>query len=174
MNATAPPRSHPLNVLFTPGERVRQRSKLVRALLIGMMRAGARFHHLRQGVAVRQRGWIHLDIEGLRWAMELTSYCELNWVWRITIGHPVSPYCICERHELTMVSEEITEDLGQDLVGMLRARARGEKSAWPLFDHDSSYPGYAWSQLCRERFTEWRQWRDARREFIKRLNANRV
>jgi hypothetical protein len=47
---------------------------------------------------------------------------------------------------------------------MLRALAAGEKPVWPLFDHDQSFPRYAWTKLCESRYEDWRKWRESMHE----------
>ncbi len=166
-----PSSTHPLNTLFKPGEEKQQRSKLVAPLLTGLAEAGAVFRHLRLGQPVRHDGQYQFDLDGWLWAFRLSGYCNLSWVWRITVGTPLHTHCLTDHRELTMAVEEIDEQMGRDLAQMLRSIARGEKPVWALFDGCDSFPQYAWSRLCQARYDEWRTWRDARHEFLSRKNA---
>ena len=160
-SAASPAEWHPWNLPLKPDEEDRLRAELLVPLATGLIASGAVFRHVRQGRPFRQSGHYHFDLDGVECALRLEGYGGLRWVWRITVGTPSHPRALCNHQELTFASEEMNEPMGRDLAAMLRALTRDEKPVWPLFDHDPSFPRYAWSQLCETRYEDWRRWREA-------------
>lgn len=157
-SAATLPANHPWNLPFKPDEEDRLRAELMVPLTTGLIASGAVFRHVRQGRPFRQSGHYHFDLDGVEHALRLEGYGGLRWVWRITVGTPSHPRALCNHQELTFAIEEVDEQMGCNLAAMLRALAREEEAVWPLFDHDQSFPRYAWSQLCESRYEDWRRW----------------
>lgn len=91
--------------------------------------------------------------------------------WRITFG-PRMPWIYPEvsvRSELTFHLDEVTEQTGVDLARLLRE----PDWRWPLFDHDQSYPRYAWTQLAQSTYAENRKLRQAWRDWLEQRWAER-
>ncbi len=56
-----------------------------------------------------------------------------------------------DRFELTFHCSEIAEDLGQPLFAFCSVREEPKVILdWPLFEGESTYPGYAWTQKARQ------------------------
>ena len=102
--------------------------------------------------------------EGQSWAFRLFPYCHLRWLWRITVGTPSRDgFGLINAKEFSLLDEEITEQTGSDLAALIRALNKGETPAWPMFDHDQSFPRYAWSISATDRYEEWRKWDQERK-----------
>lgn len=157
------PTSHRWDIHLKPGEKKHLHSQLIGPLLAGLAGGGAIFCHLRQNKPFRHEGAFKFDLAGMRWHLRLGSYCSLRWVWRVTIGHPASPYELVRQCELTVCIEEVTQELGRGLAAMLKTMAQDGTPVWPMFNAWESFPHYSWSILCHERYEDWRRWRDARR-----------
>lgn len=79
--------------------------------------------------------------------------CQLD-IYRMHIGVPIpfGRYRTMERlSELSFIETDLERINGTDLAGFLaRLQAdQGEQFQWPLFSHDKSYPGYAWTKEAR-------------------------
>jgi hypothetical protein len=75
-------------------------------------------------------------------------------VWRITFGTP-DPHPwpgLINPKELTLHLGEFGPQTGVDLARLLRE----PDWRWPLFDHETSFPHYAWSKLATATYEAWR------------------
>jgi hypothetical protein len=168
MNSTNQPSvpsiHHPLNIVVKDAEEARLRAELVIPLANGLAEAGAVFRHVRLGRPYRRGVRYEFVLDGGECALRLESYGRLRWVWRMTVSSPWQYHSVLCHHELTFDIEEMDAKMGRDLAVMLRALAAGEKPVWPLFDHDQSFPRYAWTKLCESRYEDWRKWRESMHE----------
>ena len=117
--------------------------KLVRLIRDGLAEAGIPTGNRRYGL---------IFIDSLKWpiAVSLRPYIWAVPVWRITFGgreHHRWP-SIINPHELTLHVSEFGTHTGVDLARLLRE----PDWRWPLFEHDHSYPRYAWSNLAHETY----------------------
>ena len=159
--SASPPARHPLNIVIKPDEEARLRAELVIPLANGLMEAGAVFRHVRQGRPYRRGARYEFILDGEDCALRLETYGALRWVWRLSVSSPWWDHPVHYHHELTFDIEEMDALMGRDLAAMLRALAADRKPEWPLFDHDQSFPRYAWTKLCESRYEDWRKWREA-------------
>lgn len=117
--------------------------KLVRLIRDGLAEAGIQTGNRRYGL---------IFIDALEWpiAVSVHPYIRAVPVWRITFGgrehHPWP--CLVNPKELTLHISEFGTHTGVDLARLLRE----PEWRWPLFEHDRSYPTYAWSKLAHETY----------------------
>jgi hypothetical protein len=153
---------HPWDIHLKPGEDDRLRPQLVQPIGCGLIAAGATLKHARGGRLRPVHGLYHIHAEGKAWAFRLFPYCHLRWLWRITVGIPSRDgFGLLDAKEFSLLDEQISEQTGRDLAALIRAIQKGETPACPMFDHDPSFPRYAWSNAATERYEDWRKWREA-------------
>lgn len=134
------------------------RPQLVQPIACGLIAAGVTLKHARGGKLRPVHNLYHLHLDGSSWAFRLFPYCHLRWLWRITLGTPSRDgFGLLNAKEFSLLDEEISEQTGRDLACLIRALNDGGTLVWPMFDHDPSFPRYAWSNAATERYEEWRQ-----------------
>jgi hypothetical protein len=159
---TAPPATKPnrhrWDIHLKPGEDDRMRPQLVQPIARGLIAAGVTLKHARGGKLRPVHNLYHLHLDGGSWAFRLFPYCHLRWLWRITLGTPSRDgFGLINAKEFSLLDEEISEQTGRDLAGLIRALNDGGTLVWPMFDHDPSFPRYAWSNAATTRYEERRQ-----------------
>ena len=162
--STVPVR-HRWDIHLKSGEDEKMRPQLVQSIARGLSAAGVTLKHARNGKMHPVHGLYHIHLEGEWWAFRLFPYCHLRWLWRITVGTPTRDgYGLHNGKEFTLLDEEITEQVGSSLAGLIRSLQIGGTPVWPMFEHDQSFPRYAWSTVATERHEDWRRWNQARLE----------
>ena len=121
--------------------------KLVRMIRDGLAEAGIPTGNRRYGL-------IFIDTLKHPVGVSVLPYTREVPVWRITFGgRPHRPWpCIIDPRELTLHLSEFSIQTGIDLARLLRE----PDWRWPLFDHDRSYPHYAWSKLAHQTYEVYR------------------
>lgn len=145
---------------ITSSEETIIEGKLVRLLRDGLAKAGINTGRRRYGL---------IFIDSLKWPIAVQVFCYTRNVpvWRILFGGRDSgPWpCVLNPRELTLHLSEFSEETGVALARLLRE----PEWRWPLFEHDKSYPQYAWSKLAHETYTADRLAREARhKRFLER------
>ncbi len=164
-SSTTAPARHRWDIHLKPGEDDKMRPQLVQAIAKGLRAASVTLKHERGGRLLPVHGLYHLHLEGKSWAFRLFPYCHLRWLWRITVGTPTRDgHGLHNGKEFTLLDEEITEQTGTALAGLIRSLQNSGTPVWPMFDHDPSFPRYAWSTAGTERHEDWRRWNEARLE----------
>jgi|UniRef100_UPI0037843141 hypothetical protein len=159
------PNHHPWEVRFrSDHESVRMRRFLIEPIAAGLLEAGGVLQETRRGKFVTWDGLYGVTVDGRLWRFRFRPYGSLKWVWRLNIR---DKEWFNER-KFTFLDSEVTNELGRSLAAMFRSLERGEKPVWPMFDHWETFPQYAWSAPCKERYTDWEQWSQQRREAAKK------
>ena len=134
------------------------RPQLVQPIACGLIAAGVTLKHARGGKQRQVHNLYHLHLDGGSWAFRLFPYCHLRWLWRITLGTPSRDgFGLLNAKEFSLLDEEISEQTGRDLAVLIRALQSNQAPVWPMFDHDPSFPRYAWSNAATTRYEEWRR-----------------
>ena len=102
----------------------------------------------------RRRPGLRVALDGKIIHVWLGHYLDQRW-WRLTCGwgsdHPAFTQCINKFAELTCCIEEVDDQTGVHLARLLRDP---EGYFWPIFEHERTYPGYAWSVRGWETYQE--------------------
>ena len=131
--------------------------KLIRMLRDGLAEAGIQTGNRRYGL---------IFIDSVKWPIGVTviAYTREVPVWRIIFGVRQSqPWPgLIDPQELTLHLSEFGTQTGVDLARLLLEPGW----RWPLFEHDSSYPRYAWSKLAHQTYENHRLQKEAREKRI--------
>jgi len=115
----------------------RLRSELLRGIEKGLAAENIEFRRRRPGLRV--------VLEGKIIHVWFGYYLDQRW-WRITCGwgsdHPAFTQSMNKFAELSCGIEEINDQTGVHLAHLLRDP---EDHIWPMFEHEQTYPSYAWS-----------------------------
>lgn len=134
---------------ITPKPNIsRSEADIIEGTLVSLIRDGL----AQAGIPTGRRRYGLIFIDSLKWpiAVSVCAYTRDVPVWRITFGgrenHPWP--CVINPKELTFHLSEFSTQTGVDLAHLLRE----PDWRWPLFEHDPTYPGYAWSKLAHETY----------------------
>lgn len=113
----------------------------------------------------RRQGMLRIDALPRPIGVRIQCYCRPLPVWRITFGEcgcgdwP----CIFSPCELTLHLSEFGPHTGVALARLLREA----DWRWPIFEHDRTYPRYAWSRLAMNTYESDRLERERRKQTAK-------
>ena len=126
----------------------RSEASLIEGKLVRMIRDGL----AEAGIQTGNRRYRLIYIDSLKWPVGV-SVSPYTWevpVWRITFGgredHPWPG--LINPKELTLHLSEFSPRTGVDLAQLIRE----PDWRWPLFEHNRTYPHYAWSKLAHETY----------------------
>jgi hypothetical protein len=141
----------------------RSTANAISSKLCGLLRTGL----AEAGIPTKNRRYGLIFIESLKWpvAVSVAAYTWEVPVWRITFGAPdPNPWPgLINPKELTLHLSEFGPQTGVDLARLLRE----PDWRWPLFDHETSFPHYAWSKLATETYEAHRLGKIARGNLTK-------
>ena len=155
------PHRHPLDVRFqSENESVKIGKLLLQPIAAGLVEAGGVLQDVHHGKLTTWAGFYRVAIDGRMWRFRLRPYGSWRSIWRISVRGD----SFLEEQKFTFLDSEATTEFGRGLAAMLRSQASKEKPAWPMFDHWGSFPHYAWSVPCRERYLQFEDWSSQRNQ----------